>query len=532
MSCISKQDQINRLLTHIGRYQDVYNNSFEYYKPSNVSLSAINPSQISIQPYSSTIEFEGLQTNFYNFARTSFNSFGKNYYNITTGYTFSNGLALSSTGRQTSIELHPEFFKLKTRSLTAFWVDSNQIGEWRLPLNLSGSNSQPILQVTQGGTGPAFRVNDVAADTTPFIIDTSGNVGVGTASPSVKLDVIGRIRTEGTNTGLIFNSDGGTANNKIWHNLVDSNSIYWQAINDAGVGGGNIFKMVRTNNAVQSFQGVQAGIEWFTVSNENKRVGINTISPNEALTVSGNISAIGTQVIVANTSTNALRITQTGAGNALLVEDETSTDTTPFVINATGDVGVGVTSPTQKLDINGTLRSRVTDGVIMLGGGETAVNPVPAGNGFRIVYKPAAIGANQDALIFEKTDNDSTLPDGGILFANIAGQNGTVDGTTYVAGDRIPVLYIKGNNRVGISTTDPAWKLDVNGNINTSGNYRVSGTQVVSSRIAGWAAPSGGSRSALGITASATYDSTQLQTVIDTLKALITDLRTHGLIGT
>jgi hypothetical protein len=532
MSCISKQDQIDRLLTHVGRYQNVYNDWFQYYKPSNVSLSAINPNQISIQPYSSTIEFEGLQTNFYNFARTSFNSFGKNYYNISTGYTFSNGLALSSTGRQTSIELHPEFFKLKTRSLTAFWVDSNQIGEWRVPLNLSGSNSQPILQVTQGGTGPAFRVNDVASDTTPFIIDTSGNVGIGTASPSVKLDVVGRIRTEGTGTGIIFNSDGGAANNKIWYNLVDADSIYWQAVNDAGAGGGNLFKMVRSGNTVQSFQGVQAGNGWFTISNENKRVGINTIDPNEALTVSGNISAIGTQVIAANTSTNALRITQIGSGNALLIEDSASTDSTPFVVNNDGNVGIAVSSPTQKLDIDGTMRSRITDGVVMLGGNETSVN-TPAGNGFRIAYKPTAIGANQDALIFEKTDNDSTLPNGGILFANIAGQNGTVDGTSYTAGDRVPVLYIKGDNRVGIGTTSPVSKLDVVGNINTSGNYRINNTQVVKGRITGWGTPSGTiSRNALTLVAAATYNQNDFNTVIETLKALITDLRDHGLIGT
>jgi hypothetical protein len=50
------------------------------------------------------------------------------------------------------------------------------------------------------------------------------------------------------------------------------------------------------------------------------------------------------QVISTNSSTNALRITQTGAGNALLVEDESNPDASPFLINANGRVLVGTTA--------------------------------------------------------------------------------------------------------------------------------------------------------------------------------------------
>ena len=60
-------------------------------------------------------------------------------------------------------------------------------------------------------------------------------------------------------------------------------------------------------------------------------------------------------VMVVNSSTDALRITQTGAGNALVVEDSTNPDATPFVVTAVGDVGVGTSSPTSKLSIGGGL---------------------------------------------------------------------------------------------------------------------------------------------------------------------------------
>jgi hypothetical protein len=50
----------------------------------------------------------------------------------------------------------------------------------------------PALKITQTGTGPVLRVQDSAdPDSTPFIIDNAGNVGVGTAAPTAQLDVTG-----------------------------------------------------------------------------------------------------------------------------------------------------------------------------------------------------------------------------------------------------------------------------------------------------------------------------------------------------
>jgi hypothetical protein len=46
-------------------------------------------------------------------------------------------------------------------------------------------------------------------------------------------------------------------------------------------------------------------------------------------------------VITANTSTDAVRITQTGSGNALVVEDSTNPDATPFVVNDQGQLLIG-----------------------------------------------------------------------------------------------------------------------------------------------------------------------------------------------
>jgi hypothetical protein len=52
----------------------------------------------------------------------------------------------------------------------------------------------------------------------------------------------------------------------------------------------------------------------------------------------------GIEYIAANSSYPALQITQTGSGNALLVEDSANPDSTPFVINASGTVVIGDTT--------------------------------------------------------------------------------------------------------------------------------------------------------------------------------------------
>ena len=70
-----------------------------------------------------------------------------------------------------------------------------------------------------------------------------------------------------------------------------------------------------------------------------------------------NISQNKNLVILANNSNDALRVTQTGSGNALVVEDSANPDSTPFVVSNSGKVGVGVTpfSDTSGLSIGSSL---------------------------------------------------------------------------------------------------------------------------------------------------------------------------------
>jgi len=110
----------------------------------------------------------------------------------------------------------------------------------------------------------------------------------------------------------------------------------------------------------------EAGLSYATVKMGGAEIG--SVTNTEIGYLSGVTSAIQTQINAKpNTASPAftgnatfsassgvpVTITNTGSGNSFVVEDESSTDSTPFVINASGNVGIGVASPTVKLDIRG-----------------------------------------------------------------------------------------------------------------------------------------------------------------------------------
>jgi hypothetical protein len=83
-------------------------------------------------------------------------------------------------------------------------------------------------------------------------------------------------------------------------------------------------------------------------------LGAAAITASTTLGVTGTSTLSGNAIISVTDNTNAaLRITQLGTGNALLVEDTTNPDATPFVIDNTGNVGIGGASAGYKLDVIG-----------------------------------------------------------------------------------------------------------------------------------------------------------------------------------
>ena len=82
----------------------------------------------------------------------------------------------------------------------------------------------------------------------------------------------------------------------------------------------------------------------------------------------------------------------------------------------------------------------------------------PVTDSFRINYEGNYFGTYLDALVLEKTDGNGAYPDGGIVFANTNKDN-----------TKTAALVIRGTGNIGINTSNPSEKLDVNGNIKSTG---------------------------------------------------------------
>ena len=185
--------------------------------------------------------------------------------------------------------------------------------------------------------------NGFLAGATDFVY-SSGNIGIGTTLPTTKLDIVGNVRVSGVSTLGIT-----TITN------LTTQQLYVSGISTLG------FTSATNLTSEQLYVGV-ATVGFITATNAyvgvatvgfitatNAYVGVATVGSITAT----NAYVSGITTISSNSSSNALIITQTGSGNALVVEDDTNPDATPFVINATGIVGIGTTNPTSTLTVVG-----------------------------------------------------------------------------------------------------------------------------------------------------------------------------------
>src|SRR6056300_1179199 len=270
----------------------------------------------------------------------------------------------------------------------------------------SGGTSRFYVKPVRGGNIPgsalAYTSDGEIVEETNVHFDDSGNIGIGVTDPQHKLDVNGDINIA---TGFTLKRDGSEVVFSNW--TTDTNGIN-RGVGNVGIGG---------------------------VSDATNKLKVHgSILATSNLEVTGNILAtsnleVGTANLVVNTSTSR--------------------------------VGIGVTDPQHKLDVNGDIN--IATGSTLRIGGTEAVFSNWTVNGDNISRSIGNVGIGGAA------DADNGLKVHGSILATSTLEVGTAN------------LYVDtSTSNVGIGMTTPQFTLDVNGDINidSESKFRIAGDPV------------------------------------------------------
>lgn len=182
------------------------------------------------------------------------------------------------------------------------------------------------------------------------------------------------------------------------------------------------------------------------------------------------------QIISTTDNTNAaLRVTQLGTGLSLRIEDETNPDATPFVVDASGNVGIATASPSTILGIGGNAARSVSmerhttsntagNNLTVQAGGATSGATDKAG-GNLVLASGTATGTGSSSIVFQTPTAGTTgtsdrspaqvasLSSSGLALSGAT--SGTITLTpTAVAGTSVLTLPAATDTLVGRATTD------------------------------------------------------------------------------
>ena len=125
-----------------------------------------------------------------------------------------------------------------------------------------------------------------------------------------------------------------------------------QTVGGIPFGGSQLLNDMHDVNAANTIE-----FQVMTVDANGQFYFANTVETIADGTISGDKIYGGTistsAAVFEGSSANAIvRITQTGTGNALVVEDSANPDSTPFVVDANGNVGIGASTLENKFNVN------------------------------------------------------------------------------------------------------------------------------------------------------------------------------------
>jgi len=253
-----------------------------------------------------------------------------------------------------------------------------------------GSESSTGGAITTGSTAyygqiaaQGLQISANTGGNVHMTITPTGNVGIGTTNPSVKLDVIGTVRSYASsgNYGQISNGS-------------------FLAVGDHG---GTFMIDVDNTGAADLVNVKKSGSSRFYIKNDGN-VGIGTSTPDELLTLSANVPVL--KLTSTNASGKSYQFFSNSDGNFYLRNATTSTNL--MVVTNSNNVLIGTTTDSgYKLDVNGTgrfssnlqaqsLTINTADQVLQMNGYNGALTQFISNAGYSSAYNGLQITSNSN----------------------------------------------------------------------------------------------------------------------------------------
>lgn len=356
----------------------------------------------------------------------------------------------------------------------------------------NGTGGSSALRLMRAGSTRWALVNDVNGNATDnltvwgyggvnaiTVAKTSGNVGIGTKSPDVKLHVesdgstsYARLRTYGDQyTGIIFDTARGSAASPADAQIGDvvggiMNNAYFNGDwRNAGrinfVVSGTAGVVPNSDIVFSPSNGTIGNAERFRITSAGN-VGIGTTSPASILNIKSTGNSANQFVITNSANANSLfSVYQNGSGDVLgyfydhngtlnaQIAGAPTINHTFFAANG-GNVGIGTTGPATSLNIV-KANSAGLGAELRLDNGTNDF-----GNSTKISFYDSSAAA----------DIKATKESGYGGASSLAFSTNAWNGSTTAYAER---MRISAGGNVGIGTTTPSEKLNVVGNILATG---------------------------------------------------------------